>query len=68
MRGKGIFALRLNMSALDFATGPLFECAEDDASDIAFVNATHYWQLGHRRGISGLQVFLSVSRFWLRRN
>jgi hypothetical protein len=29
------------MSALDFATGPLFECAEDDASDITFVNATH---------------------------
>jgi hypothetical protein len=29
------------MTTLDFVTEPLFKCAEDDASDVAFVKATH---------------------------
>jgi hypothetical protein len=38
--GKGIFVLHSDMSALDFAMEPSFECANDNASDVTFVNAT----------------------------
>jgi hypothetical protein len=40
VRGKGIFVLHRDMSALDFAVEPSFECANDNASDVTFVNAT----------------------------
>jgi hypothetical protein len=40
-RGKGLYALHSYMTTLDFAMEPLFECANDDAGDVAFVKATH---------------------------
>jgi hypothetical protein len=36
----GVYALRSSMFALDFSTDPLFECADDNARDLAFVHAT----------------------------
>jgi hypothetical protein len=40
-RGEGVFAFLLDMYALDFATDPSFECADNDAGDVAFLSATH---------------------------
>jgi hypothetical protein len=39
-RGKGIYALCSYMTGLDFLMESPFECAEDDADDVAFVKAT----------------------------
>jgi hypothetical protein len=41
VRGKVIYTQHSYMAALDFAMEPSFECSDDDATDVAFVKATH---------------------------
>jgi hypothetical protein len=40
--GKSVHAPRSQMSGLDFHTEPLFDCADDDSGDIAFIWATKF--------------------------
>jgi hypothetical protein len=39
LRGKSVYALHSSLTALDVSTDPLFQCADDDSGDVAFVQA-----------------------------
>jgi hypothetical protein len=63
--GKSVYALHLQMGALDYVVELDVECSNDDPSDVAFIHEHHHWRSGCCRGIHGMQDVPSSVRLRL---
>jgi hypothetical protein len=62
-RGKSVFGLSLNMTPLDYATEPSFECIDNESSDTVFIRV-----VGFIGGRDAVEEYLACRMFPLSAN